>query len=393
MAKYILFISNGHGEDLNGSLVLQALMQADPSVQVAALPIVGEGNAYKRLGVSLLAPTQAMPSGGIFYTSQTALAKDLISGLPLLTWQQIFAAKTAGKTVDLVMATGDIVATGFARLTGRPYCSFIVSTSSYYEGRLRLPWLMERWLRSPRCLQIFTRDAFTAQDLSQRGVSKALFAGYPIMDTLTPTGKDLALIPDLPMLALLPGSRLPEALHNLTLQLHLCREILHHQPMQFRAALIPTITETDIQTAAQQAGWEYQGAGVLTIAGSPPLRCHSDAFPDILHRCHLAIGMAGTAVEQAVGLGKPVIQIPGKGPQFTYRFAEAQMRLLGSSVQTIGDRPATPAILQQAARAVIRTLQDTNYLQTCLDNGRERVGTAGGSAQIAQQLLTVLDRA
>jgi len=42
--------------------------------------------------------------------------------------------------------------------------------------------------------------------------------------------------------------------------------------------------------------------------------------------------MAGTAAEQAIGLGIPVIQIEGKGPQFTKTFAEAQRRLLGKYV-------------------------------------------------------------
>jgi len=42
--------------------------------------------------------------------------------------------------------------------------------------------------------------------------------------------------------------------------------------------------------------------------------------------------MAGTAAEQAIGLGKPVIPIEGKGPQFTKSFAEAQRRLLGKYV-------------------------------------------------------------
>ncbi len=37
-------------------------------------------------------------------------------------------------------------------------------------------------------------------------------------------------------------------------------------------------------------------------------------------------------------IGKPIVQIAGEGPQFTYAFAEAQDRLLGLSVQTIGMR-------------------------------------------------------
>ena len=96
--------------------------------------------------------------------------------------------------------------------------------------------------------------------------------------------------------------------------------------------------------------------------------------------------MAGTAVEQAVGLGKPVVQIVGDGPQFTYRFAEAQMRLLGLSVKTIGRRSATPAILQQAAEQIADMLHDEAYITACIDNGQERVGEAGGSAQIAHRL-------
>jgi hypothetical protein len=35
--------------------------------------------------------------------------------------------------------------------------------------------------------------------------------------------------------------------------------------------------------------------------------------------------MTGTAVEQAVDLGKPVIAVPGNGPAFTYRFAELKI--------------------------------------------------------------------
>jgi len=42
--------------------------------------------------------------------------------------------------------------------------------------------------------------------------------------------------------------------------------------------------------------------------------------------------MAGTAAEQAVGMAKPVLQLPGQGPQFTAGFAEAQRRLLGPTV-------------------------------------------------------------
>ncbi len=161
--------------------------------------------------------------------------------------------------------------------------------------------------------------------------------------------------------------------------------------MQFRAALVPSITEENLQALAQKMGWHYHGSGKL-VNPVQNLRviCYWDAFADILQQCDLAIGMAGTAVEQAVGLGKPVVQIPGAGPQFTYAFAEAQMRLLGSSVKTIGKSPNDLNLFQDIAQTVGEILDNPDYLETCLQNGIERVGQAGGSVGIAQGILEVM---
>jgi uncharacterized protein (TIGR03492 family) len=75
------------------------------------------------------------------------------------------------------------------------------------------------------------------------------------------------------------------------------------------------------------------------------------------------------------------------GPQFTYPFAEAQMRLLGESVVTIGDRPADAALLAQAADQVVEILTRSRISSDrCRANGRHRVGAAGGSVALAQQI-------
>jgi uncharacterized protein (TIGR03492 family) len=137
---------------------------------------------------------------------------------------------------------------------------------------------------------------------------------------------------------------------------------------------------------AAKSGWEYADGKLYQADLDISVLCFSDAFADILQQCNLAIGMAGTAVEQAVGLGKPVVQIMGNGPQFSYRFAEAQERLLGLSVQTIGKEPATPKILQEAAVCIKRTLGDRDYLEQCKQNGIERVGAKGGSERLADAI-------
>ncbi len=388
----ILFLSNGHGEDLNASLIIQALEASYPSLSVAAMPLVGSGHAYSKQGVTIIGPTQNLPSGGLIYTHPWNWCKDLGAGLVSLTVKQLRAVFSYRRNCRGIVAVGDIVPIAVAYLTGRPFVAFIVSTSSYYEGKLKLPWLTTYCLRSQRCLSILTRDQFTAMDLQKRGISKAKFVGYPIMDVLSPIGQDLALNPTLSTIALLPGSRLPEAIHNLALQLKTCEEITKIQPANFRVALIAEIQESDLQQLAQQEQWQYQPKGILrkTISGQTlEVRCYWRAFADIVHRCDLAIGMAGTAVEQVVGLGKPVVQIPGEGPQFTYAFAEAQMRLLGASVITVGKKPTEPQLFTQTAQLIRKLLYDEEYLAQCRQDGWQRVGLPGGSAAIAHYLVQV----
>jgi hypothetical protein len=66
------------------------------------------------------------------------------------------------------------------------------------------------------------------------------------------------------------------------------------------------------------------------------------------------------------------------------------MRLLGKSVQTVGKQPANPQTLTEAARLAKQTLSDKSYLNECIQNGIERVGNPGGSAQIADRLAALL---
>ncbi|MDJ0581999.1 lipid-A-disaccharide synthase-related protein [Crocosphaera sp.] len=390
-SKRILFISNGHGEDNHSSYVIETLLQLYPNLELAAMPIVGEGNAYRRLNIPIIGPTQNMPSGGFSYINRLRLLTDLKAGLVGLTWQQLQAVWQYAPSCDLIMATGDTVSQGFAYSTGYPYVSFISCLSALYEGTLKVGPFIGTFLRSPRCLGVFTRDPYTAKDLKQQGIGKALFGGIPSLDKLQPTGKDLQLKADSPMVALLPGSRLPEAVRNFKLQLNLMLEIvkvISPEKIQFRAALVPKLMK-ELTTIADSEGWECEDnkLSYKTEQGRVEVICYSDAFNDILHNCTLMLGMAGLAVDQGIALGKPVIQVPGEGPQFTYEFAEAQTRLIGSCAQTIGTGPATSETLKEAAKCVAKTVADKAYLKECETEGKERFGPPGASERIAEFLL------
>ena len=393
MKKEILFMSNGHGEDLNASLILQELPKIAPNINITGMPLVGEGNAYRSLNLPLIGQPKSLPSGGIFYMNPLTLLKDVSAGLIGFTLYQIRTLLKYCSCYDLIVAVGDIFPVTMAYITNRPFVAFLVSTSSYYEGKLNLPWLTRLCLRSPRCLAIFTRDAFTAEDLQQQGFKQASFLGYPIMDILTPTEKNLHLDDNIPTIALLPGSRIPEALNNLELLLKVCESLASLEKVQFRVALVKAIQENELEILAKNLGWQYQSCGILIKKqeeNTIRVECYYQAFSDIINHCDLALGMAGTAVEQVVGLGKPVIQLPGKGPQFTYPFAEAQMRLLGISVKTMGKSYKNSDIFIATAKTIQSILQDQDYLEKCRKNGEERVGKPGGSLNIAQAIANLL---
>jgi uncharacterized protein (TIGR03492 family) len=89
--------------------------------------------------------------------------------------------------------------------------------------------------------------------------------------------------------------------------------------------------------------------------------------------------MAGTATEQFVGLGKPVISFPGQGPQYNPYFARRQTWLLGESLILLDSPDQTGEALQQV-------LHDTGRLEAIACNGRERLGEPGAAHRIAEIL-------
>lgn len=404
MAQKLLYISNGHGEDNHSSHIIRTLRAIRPALEIAALPIVGEGDAYRKINVPIVGPTYTLPSGGFTYMNRLRLINDIRAGLLTMTWKQYQAMRQYASQVDFVAATGDTVGQAFALLSGKPFVSFISPLSAMYEGRLNMDLILWQILQSDRCKAVATRDAYTAEDLRKQGLNKVTFGGIPSLDRLKPEGKDIQLAEGEKMVALLPGSRTAEAVRNFKLEMRLALAAAQLNPqLKFRAALVPSVI-AEIGAIAPSEGWLYtpqkreDGTPWLKLsnhqANNPvEILCYSDAFSDIACRSTLVVGMAGLAVDQAMAIGKPIVQIAGEGPQFTYAFAEAQDRLLGLSVQTIGQQAATPAILQEAAQCVVKTIEDTEYLQQCVENGLARFGPFGASARIANLILRNMDEA
>lgn len=58
-------------------------------LKIEALPLVGEGHAYRRRGIATLGPTKPMPSGGFIYMDFSQLVGDMRAGLVSLTLEQL----------------------------------------------------------------------------------------------------------------------------------------------------------------------------------------------------------------------------------------------------------------------------------------------------------------
>lgn len=426
----LLCLSNGHGEDTIALRILQQLQQ-QTICELAALPIVGEGRAYTAHGIPLLGPTQAMPSGGFVYMDGRQLLRDMRGGLLRLTRAQIQTVQAWAKSGGVILAVGDIVPLLFAWWSGAPYAFVGTAKSEYYlrdergwlprrswfermerwSGSVYLPW--ERWLMGHhRCKAVFPRDTLTAQVL-QRWDIPAFDLGNPMMDGLEPggvpfiveafgsnqlennqletyqlethppEGKPLTFV-------LLPGSRAPEAYANWQVILQALAALVpvfQWRKLLFLGAIAPGLDLDKLRHIAESFAWRNAspaGASHTSLTQLYSRLILTHAFNDCLHQADFAIAMAGTATEQFVGLGKPAITLPGKGPQFTPAFAEAQTRLLGPSITLIQE----PADVVKATQAL---LQNPDRLQWIAANGPARMGKPGAAGRIAERLIEKLE--
>ena len=390
----LLLLSNGHGEDLSGSLLAKAL--ANQGHKVEALPLVGRGQAYRDAGIELIGGTQEFSTGGLGYTSLRGRLTELIQGQVVYLLKRLVRLLRIGHRYDVVVVIGDVIPVMAAWLCRRPVVTYLVAYSSHYEGRLRLPWPCASCLKSRRFHAVFSRDQLTADDLSQQLAREVNFLGNPFMD---PVLADTGRLPAAKQrIGLLPGSRRPELEQNLRLLLQMIErlpeELFTEEVLALDLALVSSLDDPSLRGLVQPWGWDLcaaaDGAGIWLQREQCRIHVRRGTFAAVLHSSNLLVCMAGTATEQAVGLARPVLQLVGRGPQFTAGFAEAQRRLLGPTVFCASGEPGDIATLEDSAQLAIDLLQkshgDADLQSQCQQQALQRLGPAGGGARMAQAI-------
>jgi uncharacterized protein (TIGR03492 family) len=408
--KRILLLSNGHGEDLSGALLGKELLRQSRH-RITALPLVGHGEPYRQAGIAVLGRTRAFSTGGLGYTSLRGRITELLQGQVFYLLRQLLRLWRHRRHTDLVVIVGDVVPLLAWWLTGLPGVVYLVAYSSHYEGQLRLPWPCGWILQRRRLRHVWSRDALTAADLSRQLGRRVTFLGNPFLDLVVaaPGEKaqgDAAGAPPpagLQRVALLPGSRLPEAEQNLELMLRMLSllpaPLQRRERVLWQAALVRDLEGERLAALAERLGWQSRiGSGTAWLEQGPlRLELVWGGFAAVLRPCDAVVAMAGTATEQAVGLGKPVLQLAGQGPQFTAGFAEAQRRLLGPGVICAEGEVGTAATLRASARLLSDLLagladpREGEALRRRLAQvGRERIGTLAGTERMAAAIMAGL---
>jgi uncharacterized protein (TIGR03492 family) len=396
----LLVLSNGHGEDLIALRVLGALRQRRPDLLVSVLPLVGEGSIYREAEgegwLQRVGPRQHLPSGGFSNQSLSGLLRDLASGLTLLSWRQWRLVRRWGHDGGPILAVGDLLPLLLAWGSGSPY-GFIGTPKSDYtwcsgpghdpladryhrcKGSEWDPW---EWalMRHPRARLVAVRDGLTARGLRRRGIA-ALAPGNPMMDQLDPVPLPEGLRPAR-RIVLLCGSRLPEALGNFRRLLEGLERLPQQGPQVVLCATGSRPDSRDLAESLRAQGYSEAprpagcGAAAAWRRDGRLLLLGPGCFARWAGWGEVGLATAGTATEQLVGLGVPVLSLPGPGPQFKRGFARRQSRLLGGAVRSCHS-PAELALDLQ------RLLEDPGLRRRLGVIGRSRMGTAGGSDRLA----------
>lgn len=247
-----------------------------------------------------------------------------------------------------------------------------------------MPWPSKFFLLSKKSKKIYARDFLTANDLTFQLKKEVSFLGNPFMDRFF--SRDIELNKSKLSIGLFPGSRFPEMLDNFVLILEVLEELSdlrYFKKIEFNFAIVNALSSSKIKEIFQKRRWLYlekiKEKYLLKFQyKSLEVNIYWNNFEKILLKSVCCISMAGTAAEQAIGLGKPVIQIEGKGPQFTKSFAEAQRRLLGKYVFCASNYKDKNDQINQTIKLIIKVIYliklNKKFLISCNENAKKRLG-------------------
>ncbi len=399
----LLFISNGHGEDVIALEIIQRLLKKIKNKNIEVLPLVGNGDVFNSIQTKnfrKIGFLKELPSGGFSNQSLKGFLLDLFAGFLIDNLRNFLIVKQKSKHNCKIIAVGDSLPLFFAwssecefTFIGTPKSDHTWSSgpgwafSDFYhklKGSEWDPWEMFL-MTSPRCKNLIMRDKITANNLNRKNIN-AKYLGNPMMDFVNEKNDKISNIISFKRIILLVGSRYPEALKNLDNFLnclqdfHLSRELVILLPLSINANVI------QIQSYLNKYGFIKQSK-VKFLIDEDSVWKKKDQYIVIgkgkfnlwANMAEVGLSNAGTATEQIAGLGIPSLSLPGSGPQFTKSFAKRQSRLLGGSVLVCKNKNILLKRLSLLLKEKVDSLEQAKI-------GKERMGESGASKKIVDSI-------
>jgi len=392
--RSILLVSNGHGEAAIAGYIASALRTKAPAIVIEHLPLVGR--APDGAWPPAVGPQAEMPSGGLVtYGNARNVFGDIRAGLLGLSLRQ-FVFLAGQRERSALVAVGDVYCLAACLIFARRPTAFVATAKS----ELVAPHSRLECAIAKRAAATFARDALTAQALQRRGV-RAQWVGNLMMDGLAqPDPGALPVRADAIRFAVLPGSR-HDAADNARAagrRLRLIAAALAGRGAALQAfvSVAPSASLADLERAIAAEGFELRhrpaDAGIVATAAARERNLEvmlvRGCFAEMLAASDVVLGQAGTANEQAAGMGRPVIAAsdPGVPPQRVGWYRQRQQRLLGDALLVLPDDDG------DFVRGVVQLLDDPERKRRMAITGRERMGEAGAAAKVADVVLTLAGR-
>ncbi len=403
LSHSLLFICNGHGEDVIASEIIKRILKKIKNKNIEVLPLVGNGdifNSIKSKNFRKIGYSKELPSGGFSNQSLKGFVLDLFAGFLIDNLKNFLIVKNKSKHNCKIIAVGDFLPLLYAwssecefSFIGTPksdhtWCSGPGWDLSDFYHKFKVsewdPWEMFL-MKSPRCKNLIMRDEITAHNLIRKNID-AKYLGNPMMDFVNATNEKISNIISLKRIILLVGSRYPEALKNLNNFLdclqdfHLSKDLVILLPLSINANVIQIqsylnkygyIKQSKVKFLIDEDSvWKKKDQYVLVGKGK---------FNSWANMAEVGLSNAGTATEQIAGLGIPSLSLPGPGPQFTKSFAKRQSRLLGGSVLVCKNKTILLKRLSLLLKSEVNRLEQAKI-------GKKRMGASGASKKIVDAI-------
>lgn len=313
----------------------KAFQLALPDCQIIAVPLVGAGLYYQQMGLTPAIRTPVLPSGG-FIRDFKSLWGDLKAGLISIIRTQRQQIQVLQPSADCIVCVGDVYALWMGHCLDKNRVVFLPTAKS---DLIVSHSFMERIFIKKWAGKIYTRDSETAKSLQHHRLP-AIFLGNPMTDELPTSKTDYTFSANAKTIGILPGSR-AEAYQNLVFILQIISQLSQKDSsLQYILGIAQSLDSDELVRAVAPFGWKLQSSKNMSrLSHSAGVEVKIAAeFGDVITHSDLILGLAGTANEQAVYMGKPVMCFEGFGPQSTrQRFIE-QKKLLGDRLILIENR-------------------------------------------------------